>query len=114
MSVRHPAPDQAARFTLPSNEAKARNIVRRPEHQAMRRTRAAAMARLHGWLVEEQPKQVPKGPLGQAVSYALNRWSDCCASSTTSTSPSIVGSGTGAVVCRLLLAVSAISGFVPV
>jgi len=32
------------------------------------------MSRLHEWLIEEQPKHVPKGPLGQAISYALNQW----------------------------------------
>ena len=29
---------------------------------------------LHAWLLEEQPKHVPKGPLGMAISYALNQW----------------------------------------
>ena len=57
------------------HEAKARKIVRTPEHLAMRQTRSrAAMDRLHQWLVEEQPKHVPKGPLGSAISYALNQW----------------------------------------
>ena len=57
------------------HEAKARKIVRTPEHLEMRRTRSReAMTRLHDWLIEEQPKHVPKGPLGQAVSYALNQW----------------------------------------
>jgi transposase len=57
------------------HEAKALKIVRTPEHLAMRQTRSrAAMDRLYEWLVEEQPKHVPKGPLGQAISYALNQW----------------------------------------
>jgi transposase len=57
------------------HEAKARQIVRTPEHLAMRQARSrAAMDRLHEWLVEEQPKHVPKGPLGSAISYALNQW----------------------------------------
>jgi len=57
------------------HEAKARKIVRTPEHLAMRQTRSrAAMNRLHDWLIEEQPKHVPKGPLGSAISYALNQW----------------------------------------
>jgi transposase len=57
------------------HEAKARNIVRTPEHLAMRQTRSReAMERLYQWLVEEQPKHLPKGPFGSAISYALNQW----------------------------------------
>jgi len=57
------------------HEAKARKIVRMPEHLVLRQTRSrAAMERLHGWLVDEQPKHLPKGPLGAAISYALNQW----------------------------------------
>lgn len=57
------------------HEAKARDIVRSAEHLELRRTRSrAAMERLRAWLVEEQPKHVPKSPLGQAISYALNQW----------------------------------------
>jgi transposase len=57
------------------HEAKARRIVRTPEHLAMRQNRSrAAMDRLHQWLVEEQPRHLPKGPLGSAISYALNQW----------------------------------------
>jgi transposase len=57
------------------HEAKARHLVRSSEHLAMRQTRSrAAMDQLHGWLVEEQPKHLPKGPLGSAISYALNQW----------------------------------------
>jgi hypothetical protein len=29
---------------------------------------------LHKWLVEQQAKVLPKGPIGQAVTYALNNW----------------------------------------
>lgn len=57
------------------HEAKARNSVRTPEHLALRQTRSrTAMDRLHDWLVAEQPKHLPKGPLGQAIGYALNQW----------------------------------------
>ena len=57
------------------HEAKARGIIRTPEHLEMRRTRSrAAMERLHAWLLDEQPKHLPKGPLGAAISYALNQW----------------------------------------
>ena len=57
------------------HEAKALKIVRTPQHLAMRQTRSrAAMDRLHEWLLVEQPKHLPKGPLGSAISYALNQW----------------------------------------
>jgi transposase len=57
------------------HEAKARGIVRTDEHVELRRTRSrVAMERLREWIVDEQPKHVPKSPLGQALSYALNQW----------------------------------------
>lgn len=57
------------------HEAKARKIVRTKEHLVMRKTRSrAAMECFHAWLVNEQPKHVPKGPLGIAISYAVNQW----------------------------------------
>jgi transposase len=57
------------------HEAKARGIVRTAEHLAMRQTRSrAAMERLHAWLLDEQHQHLPKGPLGTAISYALNQW----------------------------------------
>jgi transposase len=57
------------------HQAKAQNIVRTPEHLAMRKARSRqAMDRLHAWLLEEQPKHLPKAPLGIAIRYALNQW----------------------------------------
>jgi len=57
------------------HEAKALGIVRTDAHLALRRAKSRpAMDRLHAWLVEEQPKHIPKGPLGAAISYALNQW----------------------------------------
>jgi transposase len=57
------------------HEAKARNIVGTSEHLAMRQTRSrAAMNHLHEWLVDEEPKHLPKGPMGSAISYAINQW----------------------------------------
>jgi hypothetical protein len=29
---------------------------------------------IHAWLVAEQPKVLPKSPLGEAISYSLNHW----------------------------------------
>lgn len=58
------------------HEAMARGIVRTPAHLALRQSRSrAAMDAFHGWLLAEQPKHLPKGPLGEAIRYALNQWS---------------------------------------
>jgi transposase len=44
-------------------------------HLAMRRDRSRrAMNDLRGWLEAEQPKHLPKGPMGEAISYALAQW----------------------------------------
>jgi transposase len=57
------------------HEAKARRIVGAPEHLALRQTVSrAAMDRFHAWLLEQQPRHPPKGPLGVAIGYALNQW----------------------------------------
>jgi hypothetical protein len=29
---------------------------------------------IHAWLVAERPKVLPKSPIGEAISYALNHW----------------------------------------
>lgn len=58
------------------HEATARRIVRTPEHLALRQSKSrAAMEAFHDWLVAEQPRHLPKGPLGEAIRYALNQWS---------------------------------------
>jgi transposase len=57
------------------HEATARHIVRTPEHLALRQSRSRlAMDEFHAWLLEEQPKHLPKGPLGEAIRYAINQW----------------------------------------
>ena len=44
-------------------------------HLALRREKSApAMAALKAYLEEERPKHPPKGPMGQAVAYALANW----------------------------------------
>ncbi len=51
------------------------NALGTPEHLALRRDRSRrAMEELHAWLEAEQPKHLPKGPLGEAIGYALNQW----------------------------------------
>lgn len=51
------------------------NVFGTPQHLALRREKSRqAMDDLHAWLVAEQPKHLPKGPLGEAIGYALNQW----------------------------------------
>ncbi len=51
------------------------NILGTPQHLALRRDKSRrAMEELHAWLEAEQPKHLPKGPLGEAIGYALNQW----------------------------------------
>jgi transposase len=50
-------------------------IVRTKAHAVMRDEQSrAAMERLHAWLLEQDGHHLPKGPMGKAVSYALNNW----------------------------------------
>jgi transposase len=50
-------------------------IVRTKAHAAMRDEQArAAMDRLYRWLREQEGQHLPKGPMGKAVSYALDNW----------------------------------------
>jgi transposase len=56
------------------HEAKEEGIVRMAEHLALRQTKGrAAMNAFQSWLVAEKDRHPPKSPLGQAISYALNR-----------------------------------------
>ena len=59
------------------HEAKARRIVRTPEHLALRQTRSReAMDAFNAWLLDELPKHAPKTPLGEALRYATNQWNN--------------------------------------
>lgn len=56
------------------HEAKERGIVRTAEHLALRQTRGKiAMDAFQVWLDGEKNLHPPKSPLGQAISYTLNR-----------------------------------------
>jgi transposase len=45
------------------------------EHLALRQTISRkAMESFKAWLDAEKPKHLPKGPMGQAIGYALNQW----------------------------------------
>ena len=50
-------------------------IVGAPKHLALRQEKSRqAMQDLRAWLEAEQPKHLPKGPMGEAITYALNQW----------------------------------------
>ena len=57
------------------HEAKHQGIVRSPAHRELRQTAGkAAMQKLHTWLLEQKDQHLPKGPMGQAIAYALAQW----------------------------------------
>jgi transposase len=44
-------------------------------HLAMRQERSRpVMDAFHAWLKAEQPRHLPKGPIGDAIKYAINQW----------------------------------------
>jgi transposase len=46
-----------------------------PQHLEMRQARSQqVMDEFKGWLEAEQPRHLPKGPMGEAISYALGQW----------------------------------------
>lgn len=50
-------------------------IVGTPKHLVLRQEKSRqVMQDLRSWLEAEQPKHLPKGPLGEAIGYALNQW----------------------------------------
>ena len=50
-------------------------IVRTDAHARLRKKESrAAMKRLHAWLTEHNGRYPPKGPMGKAISYALENW----------------------------------------
>lgn len=56
------------------HEAKLRGVVRGPAHLALRQSRGrAAMDTFLAWVESQKDQHPPKSPLGQAVSYTLNR-----------------------------------------
>jgi transposase len=50
-------------------------IVRTEAHARLRRKEGrAAMKRLHTWLLAHDGRYPPKGPMGKAISYAIDNW----------------------------------------
>ena len=59
------------------HEAKERDVSRLPEHLAMRQARSKPILdKLHEWLVERKDTHLPKGPMGSAIRYALDNWTE--------------------------------------
>jgi len=57
------------------HEAKEAGIVRTPAHLKLRKTRSTPiMEQFHAWLLEQQGQHLPKGPMGKAISYAIDNW----------------------------------------
>ncbi|RYZ33330.1 MAG: IS66 family transposase [Myxococcaceae bacterium] len=56
-------------------EARVAGVVRTDAHRELRQQKSApVLAGLRAWLEEQAPLHLPKGPLGQALSYARKQW----------------------------------------
>jgi len=57
------------------HEAEELGILGTSQHAKLRRERSApAMKKLRAWCIKQQPHHLPKGKLGEAISYFLNNW----------------------------------------
>lgn len=57
------------------HEAKEAGIARSGKHLELRRARSRpAMDAFREWLDAETPNHLPSGPMGKAISYAINQW----------------------------------------
>ncbi|WP_242355223.1 IS66 family transposase [Anaeromyxobacter sp. SG64] len=51
------------------------DLLGTPEHLEMRQTESrAVMENFKAWLDAERPRHPPKGPMGEAISYAVGQW----------------------------------------
>jgi transposase len=67
--------DMILELYLVEHEAKEKGIVRTAAHLALRKARSApVMERFRSWLLQQQGLHLPKGPMGKAISYALDNW----------------------------------------
>lgn len=61
------------------HEARKADVVRTLAHRALRQQRSRpVLEALHVYLTQQQPLHLPKGPMGQAIAYALNQWQALC------------------------------------
>jgi transposase len=50
-------------------------VLGTPDHLAMRQSRSrGVMDEFHKWLIAEKPNHLPRGPVGEAIHYALSQW----------------------------------------
>ena len=62
---------------LVEHDAKAAGVAGTDAHTRMRQARSAPiMSKLKALLEEQRPLHQPKGPMGSAISYALNNWTE--------------------------------------
>ena len=53
------------------------DLLGTPEHLEIRRTKSRpAMEAFKAWLEAEQPRHLPKSPMGEAIGYALGQWKE--------------------------------------
>ena len=74
-----PQAQQALDFILEfyrvEHEAAQTGVVRMLAHRALRQHKSRPVLKaLHAWLTAQLPLHLPKGPMGQALSYTLNQW----------------------------------------
>jgi transposase len=61
------------------HEALKAGMVRTLAHRALRQQKSRpVLEELHTYLTEQKPLHLPKGPMGQAIAYALNQWEALC------------------------------------
>jgi transposase len=52
-------------------------VLGTPEHLEMRQTKSRdVMEAFKAWLEAEQPRHLPKSPMGEAIGYALGQWKE--------------------------------------
>ena len=53
------------------------DLLGTPKHLELRQTKSKAiMDSFHVWLLAEQGRHLPRGPMGEAISYALGQWDE--------------------------------------
>ncbi len=56
-------------------QAREADVVRTSAHRELRQRHSEpVLGQLRAWLEQQAPQHPPKGPLGQAISYALKQW----------------------------------------
>ncbi len=67
--------DLVRRLYRVEREAARRGIIGTPTHQALRKHQSAPLMQAwRSWLEEQEPRHVPKSPMGKAIRYTKNQW----------------------------------------